>query len=187
MLVRSQKRRLLLVLLGLVAFSAVAHHAYRGLGRQLAEQEPARNLVKGARISENFVLEDVVGGARASLEDLKGKVVLINFWAGWCAPCLKEMPGLYELHRRFQGRGFVLLAVNMDENPADGLRTLRGRVGDAPFPIYKGNGSPIVDRLGIDGLPFTVVLDREQKIHYVRAGEVDWKAPQAMGIIEGLL
>jgi thiol-disulfide isomerase/thioredoxin len=130
---------------------------------------------------------DTLESKATPLADFHGKVVLINFWAGWCGPCLHEMPGLYELQKTLGPKGFVVLGVNMDEDPKSGLRTLKRIAGEAPFPIFHGMGSPLADLFAIDGLPFTVVLDKSFHIAYAQAGEVNWGGVRARHLIEALL
>ena len=121
------------------------------------------------------------------MKEYRGKVVLLNFWAGWCAPCLHEMPGLYALQRSLEKRGFVVLALNMDDNPQNGLNVLKKVAGEAPFLILKGAGSSLADRFPIEGLPYTVILDKSFRIVYAQAGEVDWNGARARSLIENFL
>lgn len=180
----SRKKRILLLVLGLAAFAIVAHRAYRTLAAQKAEQAAAAS--GGDLIPEGLSLEKVNGGTIA-LSELSGKVTVINFWAGWCTPCLREMPGLYALYKRLSPKGFEVLAVNMDDDPAKGLDVLLKKVGAAPFPVYKGAGSELADRFEIGGLPYTVVVNRDRKVVYARAGEIDWKDSSTVKLIEGIL
>lgn len=185
----SRRKRVWLVLVGLVAFVWLANNTYRTLLRQSAEQSdtPASRLERGMEMPAGLKLESVAGES-SSLGDLRGKVLLINFWAGWCAPCLHEMPGLYELQRRLAGRDFVVLGMNMDDDPKVGLQMLKQRVpGDAPFEMFRGADSSLADSFTIEALPFTVLVDREMKIRLAKAGEVDWRSAEAMRMIEGLL
>ncbi|HEY8280688.1 MAG TPA: TlpA disulfide reductase family protein [Bdellovibrionota bacterium] len=184
----SRKTRVWLVILAVAAFFGIVHGVHRSLDRQMAEQEtqPQPTLTSGMNFPAGFDLENV-GTKKAVFSEFRGKVVLINFWAGWCGPCLHEMPGLYSLQKKLEGRGLVVLGVNMDDDPLVGMKVLRQRVGDAPFPIYKGTGTAFADKFEIDGLPFTVVVDRNSTIRYARSGEVNWQSPDAVGLIEGLL
>lgn len=128
-----------------------------------------------------------LGGKTSGISDYSGKVVLINFWAGWCGPCLTEMPGLYSLYDRLKPKGLEVLAINMDTDPADGMKVLRQKIGEAPFPVFKGSDSSVAGMFPIGGLPYTVVIGRDRKIHYARAGEVNWKSSETVKLIEGIL
>jgi thiol-disulfide isomerase/thioredoxin len=182
----SRKKRVWILLLGLAIFSGIAHSAYRALSRQREESQPVKILSEGMQLPAGLELE-WPGEKKAAVSDCRGKVVLLNFWAGWCGPCLHEMPGLYELQNRLGSKGFTVLGVNLDEDSQAGLRTLKRLVGEAPFPMFRGLGTPLIDYFPIEGLPFTVVLDREQHIRYARPGEMNWSGPAAGKLIEGLL
>ncbi len=80
----------------------------------------------------NFTLTDREGNT-VSLEELRGQVVMINFWASWCGPCREEMPLLEQIHQRYQPLGFTLLGVNVEENSSDAVSWLKDR--PVSFPI----------------------------------------------------
>ncbi len=126
-------------------------------------------------------------GKAVQFGDVKGKVTLLNFWAGWCAPCLQEMPGLYRLQEKWKDQGFVVVAVNLDDSPEEGVRVLKRITGEPAFPMYVGTESSLLAHFPIEGLPFTVILDESGKIRYARAGEVDWGSPAAQKLIGNML
>jgi peroxiredoxin len=80
-----------------------------------------------------FSLERLTGGARVSLSDLRGRVVLVNFWATWCKPCEDEMPAMERLYRALHGEGFELLAISVDHD-REAVSRFRERLG-LSFPI----------------------------------------------------
>jgi thiol-disulfide isomerase/thioredoxin len=186
----SRKKRVFILVVGLALFAVITHSAYRNLSAQkLAEQsstEAPAELGVGMSLPENVSLESL-GGKTSGFLDYSGKVVLINFWAGWCGPCLTEMPGLYAMYARLKPRGFEVLAINMDNDPADGMRVLRQKIGEAPFPVFKGANSSLANLFPIGGLPYTVIVGRDRKIHYAKAGEVNWKSSATVKLIEGIL
>jgi thiol-disulfide isomerase/thioredoxin len=188
--VLSRKKRVALLVLAFAALVLIAQSAYRTLSRQKEEgarqEESAGPLDHGMAMPSGITLEEL-GGKKVSLSDYKGKVVLINFWAGWCGPCLHEMPGLFALSKSLESRGFVVLGLNMDDDPQSGLNVLKKVAGEAPFPMFRGANSALADRFTIEGLPFTVVLDKNFNIAYAQPGEVDWNGPRAKALIEGLL
>jgi len=180
--------RVTLLLVGLLAFALIAHSAYRTLASKRQETNAGDQgvLGQGMQMPEGLSLK-ALDAKTTPLADYRGKVVLINFWAGWCGPCLHEMPSLYDMQKRLGAKGFVVLGMDMDDDPLSGVRTLKRVAGDAPFPIFNGMGSPMADRFAIDGLPFTVVLDKNFHIAYAHAGEVDWNSVGARQLVEGLL
>jgi hypothetical protein len=97
------------------------------------------------------------------------------------------MPSLYALHKSFEDRGFAVVGVNMDDDFNQGLETLNRIAGEAPFAHFRGQEQAVAARFPIEGLPFTVVVDRTGKILYARAGERDWMSPESKKFIEGLL
>lgn len=184
--VLSRKKRVTLLLVGLAAFVWIAHSSYVNLLHKHEEQAPMPPLAKGMLMPDGLTLQ-TLDAKQEPLADFRGKVVLINFWAGWCGPCLHEMPSLFDLQKRLAPKGFVVLGVNMDDNTSSGMLALKKAAGDPPFPIYHGMGSPLADRFAIEGLPYTVVLDKSFHITYAHAGEVDWNSVQARDLVEGLL
>lgn len=107
-----------------------------------------------------FALPDIDGVTRAS-SDWAGSVVLINFWATWCAPCRKELPLLVELHQRYAGAGLQLVGIAIDN--ADAVRQFAEEFGlEYPLLLGEDAGIELGYRLGNDigALPYTVVTDR---------------------------
>jgi peroxiredoxin len=112
------------------------------------------------RNSANFTLTDL-NGKSWTLQELKGKVVLLNFWATWCPPCRKEMPDLDALYTRFEPQGFVILGIS-DDDP-DKVREFVQKQGTT-YPVLLDPGSKVNQLLHINGIPKTFVYDRDGKI-----------------------
>lgn len=183
----TRKKRVTLVLVALAAFLWIAHSAHRNLlQQQLDQRAPSQQLGTGMPMAADLTLESL-DGKKSSLSDYKGKVLLLNFWASWCAPCMHEMPGLFAMQAELQAKGLVVLGVNMDDNPSLGLAMLRKVAGESAIPMFKGVNAPITDRFSIEGLPFTVLVDKNFKIVYAQPGEVDWGSPQAKDLVGALL
>lgn len=103
-----------------------------------------------------------------SLGDLKGQVVLINFWASWCGPCRQEMPVLEQLYKKYKAAGFTLLGVNVEPKSADAEGFLKAT--PVSFPILFDPDSKVSRLYEVSGMPSTVILDRSGKVRYVHHG-----------------
>jgi peroxiredoxin len=108
----------------------------------------------------DFTLTDLQGKSW-TLRELRGKVVLVNFWATWCPPCRKEMPDLEALYNRFEGEGLVVLAIS-DEDAGKVRPFLAAR--PVTYPILLDPGRKVNDLFQVEGIPKTFVYNREGKL-----------------------
>jgi peroxiredoxin len=110
-----------------------------------------------------FALKDLTGQALSN-ESLKGKVVLLDFWATWCAPCRKAMPELQALHRKYAGRGFAVVGVSIDEDgPAKVRKFVAARKITYPIAL-DSETSPAWEAYRVKAVPAAFLLDREGRI-----------------------
>lgn len=112
-------------------------------------------------------------GKEIKLSDLKSKVTLINFWATWCPPCVKEMPSLQKLSSEYGARGLTVIGVNMDDDPAGVLAPFMAK-HQITFPSYIDPKGEIAEQIGVSGLPLTLVVDRERKLLLEHTGDEEW-------------
>jgi len=112
------------------------------------------------RQQADFSLTDL-HGKTWNLKDLRGKVVLLNFWATWCPPCRKEMPDLEALYHRFESQGFVVLAIS-DEDAAKVNPFLAER--NITYPVLLDPGRKVNEQFQIEGIPKSFVYDRNGKL-----------------------
>jgi cytochrome c biogenesis protein CcmG/thiol:disulfide interchange protein DsbE len=105
------------------------------------------------------------------LADLKGKVVLLNFWATWCAPCRVEMPWFVDLQRKYKDRGFTVVAVSLDEEGFAAVQPFADSLG-LNFPVVIGDDGLAAEFGGVTALPTTFLIDREGRIRSVHPGLV---------------
>lgn len=124
-------------------------------------------------IGQPFALEfdDAVTGRSVSMADLKGKVVVIDFWATWCGPCVAEMPKMKQLYSQYRDEGVEFIGVSLDEpEEQGGLKALKAFVAknEIPWPqYYQGNGweSRFSSSWGIRGIPTVFLIDADGKLH----------------------
>src|SRR5208282_6274118 len=107
-----------------------------------------------------FTLKDL-SGKSWTFADLRGKVVLVNFWATWCPPCRKEMPDLETLYERFSSKGLVVLGIS-DEEAAKVEPFIRER--KVSFPVLLDPGRKVNEMFVVEGIPKSFVYDREGKL-----------------------
>jgi cytochrome c biogenesis protein CcmG/thiol:disulfide interchange protein DsbE len=122
-----------------------------------------------------------------SLADYRGKVVVLNFWASWCPPCIDELPLLERTQRRIEDRGATVLGVNYKDLPEDALRLVR-RFG-LSFPSLRDRDGEYAEDFAATGFPETFVVDRKGRIAAVRRGPVDgrWLARTLPPLLGGPL
>ena len=107
-------------------------------------------------------------GANVRLEDLRGQVVMLNFWASWCGPCRQEMPLMDEIYKKYEKLGFTVLAVNVDEDSADADRFLDAV--PVTFPILYDNESKVSELYNVDAMPTTIMIDRDGNGRFLHRG-----------------
>lgn len=98
-------------------------------------------------------------GQEVRLSDLRGKIVLLNFWATWCKPCKEEMPAMQASHDKLRGQGFVVLAVNELEDTEKVIEHVRSH--GHTFPVVMDHDNRVANRYGVVGLPASFLVDRQ--------------------------
>lgn len=154
-----------------------------GAGWLLSEQRPNPPLRPGAA-APDFRLEALSGAVHA-LAEKRGRVVLVNFWATWCAPCEEEMPAMERLYRDLAPRGFELLAVSVDSE-VEPVRAFRRRLA-LSFPILHDPGKEAASRYQVARFPETFLVDRRGVLVERYIGAVDWDAAAYRRRIERML
>ncbi len=129
---------------------------------------------------------EAVDGSKASIKKNKGTVILVNFWASWCTPCLEEMPQLKMLESHFGSKGFLMLAINVEEKPKE---KVKNRISKEAMPmnmIYNVAKS-YLGPYKIKSLPLSILIDKEGKIFKVFVGSQNWMDLKMIREIDGLL
>lgn len=125
-------------------------------------------------------------GATVQLNDLRGKVILVHFWATWCAPCAEELPTMDDLVRHFPSDDFVLLAISVDEEGEKAVAEFRKKVS-FQFPVYFDANQKVVDSYGTYKLPESYLVNRQGVVVRKMVGPQDWSSPVWIGEIKQLL
>ena len=122
-------------------------------------------------------------GGTHSLADYRGKVVLLNFWATWCAPCREEMPSLDRLAAERGGEDFEVVAIAAGHNPPPAIARFLSETGITHLPVRLDPRQELARGMGVMGMPVTVLIDREgREIARLRGG-ADWSSPAAHELI----
>jgi len=144
-----------------------------------------RNVVKLGEPAPNFRLRDL-NGHSVALSDLRGKVVLLNFWATWCGPCRVEMPAMEELYRTFSRNDFEILAVSTDAQGASVTRPFQ-QENHLTFPILHDADYRVGLTYGARSLPMTFMVDRQGVVRHQIFGARDWGAAEAHQLVQMLM
>lgn len=133
----------------------------------------------------SFMLADDAG--KTSLEDYKGKYVLVNFWATWCAPCRKEMPELDALQKDLGGDDFEVLTIATGRNSPAGIKKFFKDKNITNLPRHQDPKQALAAQMGVFGLPITVILDPEGREIARMRGDANWHSDSAVAIIKALI
>jgi cytochrome c biogenesis protein CcmG/thiol:disulfide interchange protein DsbE len=124
-------------------------------------------------------------GNPTHLSDLHGKVVVLNFWASWCPPCIEETPALIQLQQRIASRNGVVLGVSIDDDEAAYDKFIREK--GVNFPTYRDPSKQIATDYGTSMWPETYVIDRKGKILRKIIGPQDWNSPEMTAYFDAIL
>lgn len=107
-------------------------------------------------------------GNNVRLSDLRGQVVLLNFWASWCGPCRQEMPILDDIHNKYKSLGFSVLGVNLDAKSKKAITYLK----DTPvsFPVLYDPKGITSELYGVSAMPSTVIIDKNGNVRHLHKG-----------------
>lgn len=156
------------VFVGIIAIAAGAYFFWQ------ARKSPP---VEEGSQAPNFTLP-LMGGGEASLDDYKGKVVLLNIWATWCNPCREEMPYMEELYQDMKGKPFEILAVSIDTRGSQDVEPFVKSLG-LTFPILLDSDKKVNNMYQATGVPETFIIDKNGVVREHILGPVNWASSQA--------
>ncbi len=135
--------------------------------------------------SVDFTLPDL-DGKSVRLSDLRGRVVLINFWATWCPPCRAEMPSMNDLYKDYRDKGLEILAISID---VDGRRVVAPFVEKygLTFPVLLDPKMDVGSRIQVRGIPSTYLLDKQGRVAGLEVGPRDWNRSSLRRLLDELL
>lgn len=122
-----------------------------------------------------------------SLADYKGKVILLNFWATWCPPCIKEMPSMQRLRDSFTDQPFEIVAINTGDDPTSVSSFLLELETELTFPILLDEQGKSYQHFGIRGLPMTLIFDRNGEMVEKVLGGREWDSAESIKAIQTVI
>jgi thiol-disulfide isomerase/thioredoxin len=148
-------------------------------------QAPPAGPVAPGQPAPDFTLSDL-DGRSYTLSQLRGKVVIVNFWASWCPPCRAEMPSMEQLHRELSGKGLVMLAINIEK---EGRSTVPKFLAATPhsFPVLLDDREVVQRRYGVNKFPESFIVRKDGVIDDKIIGAIDWADPSAVAYFRDLL
>lgn len=147
--------------------------------------EPKSTAVVQGTLAPNFTLKNLQGKT-VDLSSFRGQVVLVNFWATWCPPCLQEMPSMEKLQTLMAGEKFVMLAINVEEDGEDNVRHfLKGNPHS--FPILLDSEAEVQELYGVYRFPETFVVGKDGIITDHIIGAIDWAAEDTVKYFKKLV
>ena len=132
----------------------------------------------------NFIIKELNGNT-VSLEDYRGKIVFLNFWATWCPPCRAEMPSMEKLHIQFKNEDFAILAIDLQEN-AGKVKAFKQQY-ELSFPILLDSDGSVSAAYGVMSIPTTYLVDRNGYLLGGALGPRDWANADAFVLFNHLL
>ncbi len=167
-----------LIVTAILAQSSLASAGGDGLPGFVATEPPA---------SLPAVSFKNAAGETVRLADFRGRVVLLNFWATWCPPCVREMPSLDRLQAMIGGKDFTVIALSLDRRGLERVGPFFEEHGLDSLTQYIDPRSRVAAALRVSGLPTTLLIDRAGREVGRMIGPAEWDSPEAFTLIKGIM
>jgi thiol-disulfide isomerase/thioredoxin len=155
------------------------------------EAETSNGLERLVRVTPPNALSGVVfrdgEGRERNLGEWRGKVVLVNLWATWCAPCKREMPSLDRLQAKLGNADFTVLPISLDRTGPDKPRQFIASNGLKHLDLFLDSGNALMQTLRAPGLPLSVLIDRQGREIARLAGPAEWDSAEAEAMIRAAI
>ena len=174
----STKQILFLAVLIIAVAVAVA-------GYVVKDRKAPRKIISSGDRAPDFRLPSM-DGRSIGLADLRGKVVMVHFWATWCPPCVEELPTLAKLYKELKGGDFEMLAVSVDEGGSAAVNAFLRKNG-LNLPVLLDPGGSVSGLYGTYKFPETYIVDRRGEVRYKVIGPRDWRDPEALRFMRDLI
>lgn len=154
--------------------------------------DPGKAVLSGKKLSavEKKPAPDItvssLNGEKLKLSELKGKVVLLNFWATWCPPCREEIPSMMKLNAAMTGKKYQMVAVSLDEGGKAAIEDFF-RTSGYLLPTYTDPDGKAAAAYGVTGFPESFVIDKNGIIVKKIIGPLDWSAPETITFLNDLM
>ena len=174
-------------LLGLLIVIALTLLVLRNQKPGLENSQPEINEFKSQEgyLAPRFTLRNLKGNLEG-LDDHLGKVIIVNFWATWCTPCVKEMPSFENLYRRFRSKGLTILAVSLDKSSSSKVQEFADKY-KLSFPVLLDTDGVAEKLYPSFAIPFTYVVDKQGRVVARVDGGKNWESIETFEAVEHLL
>jgi peroxiredoxin len=173
-------KNLFLLTATFLLFTLAAHGEQGSLFAKIGIQA-----IRGTRQAPDFCLQGL-NGEKVQLNALKGKIVVLNFWATWCGPCKEEMPSMEALSQHFKERNFVLLTISIDYGGPEPVKKFIEK-HHYRFSVLLDPTAKTLDLFEINKIPSTLILDQKGKMIGRVIGPRNWSSPEVFSLIDHML
>lgn len=153
---------------------------------QKKEAPPKSTVAAENNLAPDVSVVSVATGSHLKLSDLKGKVVLLNFWATWCPPCREEIPSMMKLDKAMAGKPFQMVAISIDEEGKPAIDSFFKESGMS-LPAYLDESGASSKAYGITGVPESFIIDKQGVLVKKIIGGFAWDSPEVITFLEGLM